>query len=682
MFQVLEGDGVIDNLYHFLWAKDTIFYTDPSIYIPHTILYKYRKPSYWYFTSVVDHKLKKKNPGKLNNQHIKEVFLKHVSKSGIVCYFIYKKRNLTSKFESDKPTLIKTLKNLFNDDQNKSKIKTKLSNNYESKKFSLSENNKENNIKYVIEYFDTKKFIEFLNNKISYDDGILQKFVDPKGDYNITYRLTWSPKLSLYEKCANIRKITDLHYDIYERAVTYDGEEFQTKTEPVKGNHLPERMQQVAVNIANHVSNITLEKVKIVRMILNFRMDKKDRLLFLWCSSLRIEEGSKRSFSQSNKIFNSLSKNHRAFSETKIKEVDEKKIKLFQPDNVNIFKYSVLGKPIYPYKESYCLNCGSNVENYKLYEISFKTLIEGHENMKKDIQFYPVYDKINMTSSGVEVMRFDDKKKNFYSQENNKEVIEQLKTKHYNNFIIPKVISQIYPKLSFTDYFKLKNNSLFLKKTAFICDNCYLEITKYCSMAGSNNENLLDKIDENEFHKKVRPITAIKIKTKINSHLENSFEKAIQNEKIMKKRIISPVSTKTNFRTKMRLDSINNLFHNYKMCANKKNNNNNDYNLLNEHKKTFSGNINYVNNSDLYKNNFSKSQKKLELNNYSSGKNINQNKLKINITDNFFKRENKNENKIIFNDNLINSKLDNNTGFIKDSKIKNFLSKNDFSYFG
>ena len=114
MFQVLEGDGVIDNLYHFLWAKDTIFYTDPSIYIPHTILYKYRKPSYWYFTSVVDHKLKKKNPGKLNNQHIKEVFLKHVSKSGIVCYFIYKKRTITSKYESDKPTLIKTLKNLFN----------------------------------------------------------------------------------------------------------------------------------------------------------------------------------------------------------------------------------------------------------------------------------------------------------------------------------------------------------------------------------------------------------------------------------------------------------------------------------------------------------------------------------------------------------------------------------------
>ena len=44
MFNVLDGDGVIDNIYHFLWTKDTIFHRDPSVYISHTILYKYNKP--------------------------------------------------------------------------------------------------------------------------------------------------------------------------------------------------------------------------------------------------------------------------------------------------------------------------------------------------------------------------------------------------------------------------------------------------------------------------------------------------------------------------------------------------------------------------------------------------------------------------------------------------------------
>ena len=70
MFNSLEGDGVIENIYHFLWTKDTIFNTEHYIYIPQTILYKYKKPLYWYFTSVVDHKLKKKNFDKLNNEYI------------------------------------------------------------------------------------------------------------------------------------------------------------------------------------------------------------------------------------------------------------------------------------------------------------------------------------------------------------------------------------------------------------------------------------------------------------------------------------------------------------------------------------------------------------------------------------------------------------------------------------
>ena len=113
MFNVLEGDGVIENIYHFLWTKDTIFNTDPSVYIPQTVLYKYQKPCYWYFTSVIDHKLKKKNASKLNKENIRQVFLKNISKSGIVAYYIYKKIGVYSKYESDKPTFDKIMKSII-----------------------------------------------------------------------------------------------------------------------------------------------------------------------------------------------------------------------------------------------------------------------------------------------------------------------------------------------------------------------------------------------------------------------------------------------------------------------------------------------------------------------------------------------------------------------------------------
>ena len=533
MFNVLDGDGVIDNIYHFLWTKDTIFHRDPSVYISHTILYKYNKPYYWYFTSVVDHKLKKKNLINLNKDHIKKVFLKNVSESGIVCYFIYEKMNKSSKYESDKPTYEKIMKkimgnfdNIKSKEENKNDKRIKSSN--PNKRYIKKDKIKLDNKNYIIEYYDENHFIDFLNNKIKHDEGILQKFIDPKGEYNTIYRITWSPKLSLFEKCSNLRKLNDKHFDIYERAVTYDGEEFQSKIEPLKGRLLPERMQQIALNIAEHVSNITLEKIKIIRMILNFKVDKKDRIIFLWCSSLRIDQGQRKKnlINVDNK---SLSKiNTDKASETRIKSVDESKIKLFPPDNINLFKYSIVGKPIQPHKEAYCLNCGLNVENYRLYEISFKHLIESHENLKRDKQFFPLYKNLNMTSTGIEVMPFEEKKKN-KNNDQKYNVINTLKENNFQNFIIPKVISRLYPKLSFSDYFSLKTNIIFLNKRTVVCDTCYLEITKYCSMAGSNNEYLLRTVRKGDFNnsKLSRPKSAKRI-NKVNIDIQNDKFKNIE----------------------------------------------------------------------------------------------------------------------------------------------------------
>ena len=132
MFNALEGDGVIENIYHFLWTKDTIFNTDPLVYIPQTILYKYQKPCYWYFTSVIDHKLKKKNASKLNKENIRQVFLKHVSKSGIVAYYIYKKNGVSSKYESDKPTFDKIMRSLIQEPYNENFKNDNINKNFEN----------------------------------------------------------------------------------------------------------------------------------------------------------------------------------------------------------------------------------------------------------------------------------------------------------------------------------------------------------------------------------------------------------------------------------------------------------------------------------------------------------------------------------------------------------------------
>jgi hypothetical protein len=47
----LQGDGLIENLYHYLWSKDSLFNQSPQVNIPDTIVYRYEQPAFWYFTS-------------------------------------------------------------------------------------------------------------------------------------------------------------------------------------------------------------------------------------------------------------------------------------------------------------------------------------------------------------------------------------------------------------------------------------------------------------------------------------------------------------------------------------------------------------------------------------------------------------------------------------------------------
>lgn len=89
----------------------------------------------------------------------------------------------------------------------------------------------------------------------------------------------------------------------------------------------------------------------------------------------------------------------------KYKECDSKKIKMFSPESVNLFKFNVHGRTIKPIKDSKCLNCEKEIgitnsfnlllESYLQYEISYRTLIESHENKKKDKEYYKKYQWFN-----------------------------------------------------------------------------------------------------------------------------------------------------------------------------------------------------------------------------------------------------------------------------------------------
>lgn len=138
----LQGDGLIENLYHYLWSKDSLFKRSPQINIPDTLVYRYEQPAFWYFTSrqKLDHanqtllndlqhmgldqstlnptmtsklskimansaedasgagsseegtKIMRKSKKNLTNKEIERVFLKNASPSGIIAVYMYRKK--------------------------------------------------------------------------------------------------------------------------------------------------------------------------------------------------------------------------------------------------------------------------------------------------------------------------------------------------------------------------------------------------------------------------------------------------------------------------------------------------------------------------------------------------------------------------------------------------------------
>jgi hypothetical protein len=104
----------------------------------------------------------------------------------------------------------------------------------------------------------------------------------------------------VFERRENLREINDLKYSLYERVVTFEGEEFHSRLckvmfwliglVPLKGSLVPNRLNNIANSIAQHIANVSFEKTIPTRMILNLKIDTKDRVWLLWCSSLRSEK--------------------------------------------------------------------------------------------------------------------------------------------------------------------------------------------------------------------------------------------------------------------------------------------------------------------------------------------------------------------------------------------------------
>ena len=205
-----------------------------------------------------------------------------------------------------------------------------------------------------------------------------------------------------------------------------------------------------------------------------------------------------------------------------------------------------------------------------------------------------------MTSSGVEVIPYMENKKG--------DVIDKLKKSNYTNFIIPKVILEIYPKMKFEDYFNLKKDLIFCSKTTCVCDSCYLDLTKYCTMGGANIENIIKALKKDD---KILPKIKMDNNNEKNKNNKKNSNNNINNDKYNRVKSANVRLPNKNFK----MNNNNNKF-NQTLNINKKNK---DYKnkpiIKNDIKNNYKNNNNNLNNNNhLFLNNNKYNSKKINNN--------------------------------------------------------------------
>jgi len=119
----------------------------------------------------------------------------------------------------------------------------------------------------------------------------------------------WSPKLCIFTKKVNSRRLDEFKYGANERALTFEGPDYCSTTSkhlfeklsfikllvPTLGKNIPLKIREACETIANHIINVSYEQISIQRLVAYFKVDENKRVYFLWAGSIRIKE-----------VFNSL----------------------------------------------------------------------------------------------------------------------------------------------------------------------------------------------------------------------------------------------------------------------------------------------------------------------------------------------------------------------------------------
>lgn len=435
----LTTDGINEEFFRLIWLKDELNF-GPSLNIPDTIIVRYGQPTNWYFTAS-NGRIKRKNRQNLMNARIEEVFTKNILGYDVIAVFV----------------------NMYNEPDPDTGLVPPS----------------------TVEFLDAEGLSNFLYNRPKEtSNGILQKFIEPKGTKNEMIRAVWSPKICLLEKAINIHHLHDHRYGLYERCVTLEGPEYYVKSAPLRGPVLAGQIQKICESIVTHISEVTFAQKEVTRLVINFRVDSRDKIWLLYTSSIRLNDMLDETQTSSPEFSMSPTLKGKG---RKLVNIDST-VQL--PNTVNLNPTRSYEK-ITARQRIRCISCANETLEDMRHPITYKSIIKHYEhvihimtelcaNQHTTVLDWPPDKDIVEAAGGIgfgciEMVPSDD----ILAKPTRMKLDNPLDE---DDLRIPPILRYLHPKLSGGAFQKCRKDPLFLFKTATVCEPCYLVFAEFMTM--------------------------------------------------------------------------------------------------------------------------------------------------------------------------------------------------------
>lgn len=243
----MEGDDIVTSFYDFLCKRNPkTMKPCRNVFVPDTVVYEHNFPRGWYTTDVRACEVARRQGKDLDAATIEAGFKRGVN---------------------DACPIVATYLSRLEEDLGNGVTETTTQ----------------------VEVLNKESVGGFIARKTK-REGILQRFVFPKGYHNSVIKAVWSPRVAMIQRRTNKFPIMDrkrAENDPFAITVTYEGPEYLSEESTVSA-HVAFEVKSICSDIVTHFFHT--EHKHITRMVLYFKSDAKNRLWFLWCGSLRVAD--------------------------------------------------------------------------------------------------------------------------------------------------------------------------------------------------------------------------------------------------------------------------------------------------------------------------------------------------------------------------------------------------------